>query len=61
MMEYLKRKLCRLEEQNDWSKKVPFPRYYEQNGKIIKENENGEKFIVEVDEDFNEKILGQIK
>ena len=61
MMEYLKRKLCRLEKQKEWQQKVPFPRYYEKNGKIVREEENGETFLVEVDDNFNEKIIGKIK
>ena len=61
MMEYLKRKFSKLEKQNDWNNKIPFPRYYEDNGKIIKELSENEKFIIDLDENFNETILKRLK
>ena len=61
MMEYLKRKLSKLETDDGWKENVPFPRYYEENGILIKETQKGVKFIIELDDDFNEKVIGQIK
>ncbi len=60
-MEYIKRKLCRLEEKNDWRKKIPFPHYYEENGKIVKETADGKKYVVTLDDAYNEVIVEQIK
>lgn len=61
MMEYLKRKLCRLENDDSWKEDIPFPRYYEENGRIIKETENGEKYIIILDKNHKEVIAGKIK
>ena len=56
MMEYLKRKFWKLEKDDSWTKNIPYPRYYEENGLLIKETEDGR-----IDEQHNEVILGQIK
>lgn len=61
MMEYLKRKFWKLEKDDSWTKNIPYPRYYEENGLLIKETEDGRKFAVTLDEQHNEVILGQIK
>lgn len=61
MMEYIKRKLCKMNNQSDWMDKVGYPRYYEENGLIIKETEDGEKLIVTLNENHEEVITGKIK
>ena len=59
MMEYLKRKFTRLNTDNIG--KISFPHYYEENGKLIKELENGEKWVVTLDSDYKEVLLERLK
>ena len=58
MMEYLKRKFARLKPEDVGN--ITFPRYYEQNGKIIKELENGEKFEVALDSNYKEIVVEKL-
>ena len=59
MLEYIKRKLCRIEQ--DGIKFDSFPQYYEENDKIIKELEDGQKFIIDMSSDGEEIIIEKIK
>jgi len=59
MMEYLKRKFARLNSQN--MGKIPFPHYYEENGKLIKELESGEKWEIRLDEKHREVLIERLK
>ena len=59
MMEYLKRKLCKLKP-SDFDE-VRFPRYYEENGTLIKEFENGEVWEVALDKKHHEILLKRLK
>ncbi len=61
MMEYLKRKLSKLNQTQTWQDKIQYPRYYEENGQFIKETENGEKLIVSLNENNEEIIIGKLK
>lgn len=58
MMEYLKRKLTRLSAED---MQISFPHYYEENGKLIKELANGQKWEVALDENKKEVLLERIK
>ncbi|MBP5215320.1 MAG: hypothetical protein J6039_02045 [Alphaproteobacteria bacterium] len=54
MLEYLKRKLSRL------SGKVKidtYPKYYEKEGLIIREEKDGTRYVVKLDENHNEVIV----
>ena len=59
MMEYLKRKICKIKS-SDFDK-IRFPRYYEENGSLIKEYENGEMWEVALDESHHEVLLKRLK
>ncbi len=59
MMEYLKRKFARLD--NTKIGDISFPHYYEENGKLIKELENGEKWEVALDSNYNEVLIARVK
>lgn len=59
MFEYLKRKLMRLNRQN--IEIDSYPQYYEENGVLIKELANGEKWIVKLDSDYEEVLVKRIK
>ncbi|MBQ8870489.1 MAG: hypothetical protein IJ019_03840 [Alphaproteobacteria bacterium] len=59
MMEYLKRKLTKFNAQNVG--KITFPHYYEENGKLIKELENGEIWEVSLDKDYQEVLIERLK
>ena len=59
MIEYLKRKFSRLSNQE--MQKISFPHYYEENGKIVKELENGEKWEVMLDANYQEVLIARIK
>lgn len=59
MLEYIKRKLCHIQKNGIDVKS--FPKYYEENNKVIKELDNGQKFIVEVDADGQEIIIRELK
>ncbi len=50
-----------MNNQSDWMDKVGYPHYYEENGLIIKETEDGEKLIVTLNENHEEVITGKIK
>lgn len=56
MLEYLKRKLNRLER----TPKVSYPLYYEENGILIKETEDGIRYEVELDSNHQEIILRKL-
>ena len=58
MMEYLKRKLSRLKPEDA---QVSFPHYYEENGKLIKELADGQKWEVALDENHKEVLLERLK
>lgn len=54
MFEYFKRKFSRL----DGKIKIDtYPKYYEEKGHIIKEEEDGTRYIVVLDKDLNERIV----
>ena len=53
MFEYLKRKLSRLPRVEIKT----YPKYYEENGLLIREEQNGARYVVTVDKDGNEKVL----
>lgn len=59
MMEYLKRKLTKINAQNVG--KITFPHYYEENGKLIKELENGEIWEVALDKNYQEVLIERLK
>ena len=59
MMEYLKRKFARLKP--DSFNNISFPRYYEENGKLIKELSSGEKWEIILDSDHKEVLIERIK
>lgn len=61
MMEYLKRKLSKMNNEQAWKEKVGYPRYYKENGLFIKETEDGEKLIVTLNEKHEEVITGKLK
>ena len=56
MMEYLKRKLCKISADN----LDIYPRYYEENGKLIKETEDGEKWVIKLDTEYKEVLLERL-
>ena len=59
MMEYLKRKFARLKAQD--MQKISFPHYYEEKGKLIKELDNGEKWEVMLDANYQEVLIERLK
>ncbi len=59
MMEYLKRKFARLKSED--FDKIGFPRYYEENGKLVKELDSGEKWEFVLDENHKEVLIARIK
>ena len=59
MMEYLKRKFVRLKTQD--VQKISFPHYYEENGKLVKELENGEKWEIILDANYQEVLIERLK
>ncbi len=61
MMEYIKRKLTKTKDDQAWKDQIGYPRYYQENGLFIKETEDGEKFIITMDEQHQEVIVGKIK
>ncbi len=56
MMEYLKRKICKISADN----LDIYPRYYEENGKLIKETESGEKWVIKLDAEYKEVLLERL-
>ncbi len=56
MKEYLKRKLAKVKIDVD-----TFPKYYDNNGQIIKECQDGKMFVVDFDKNSNEIILKEYK
>ena len=58
-MEYLKRKMCKIKTSDFES--VGFPRYYEENDRLIKECENGEKWVVTLDANYREVLLEKLQ
>ena len=56
MMEYLKRKFSRLETTLEINS---YPKYYEENNCLIKENRDGTRYIVKLDENHKEIIVGE--
>jgi hypothetical protein len=59
MLEYFKRKMQKIAR--DGIEYKDFPKYYEQDNKIIKELEDGQKFIVELDKNCKEAVVGKLK
>jgi hypothetical protein len=59
MMEYLKRKFAKLKT-TDFDK-VSYPRYYEENGKLIKELASGEKWEFILDSNHKEVLIERLK
>ena len=55
MFEYFKRKFSRLDGKIEID---TFPKYYEENGCIIREEKDGKRYIVTLDKDHNEIIVG---
>ena len=53
MLEYLKRRLSRLHK----IEIETYPKYYEENGMIIREEKNGTRYVVNVDKDGKETIV----
>jgi len=56
MLDYLKRKLKKLPP----LEAIPFPRYYEEKGMLIKETAQGIRYEVELDLEHKEKIIRRI-
>lgn len=61
MMEYIKRKLTKTKDDQAWKDQIGYPHYYQENGLFIKETEDGEKFVVTLDEQHQEIIVGKAK
>lgn len=59
MFEYLKRKLTRVDRLN--LSVDTYPQYYKENGRLVKELSNGEKWVVELDSDHKEVLIERIK
>ena len=59
MFEYLKRKLTRVNRLN--LSIDTYPVYYKENGKLIKELANGEKWVVELDANRQEVLIERLK
>ena len=59
MFEYLKRKLVRLNRLN--IEVDTYPQYYEENGALIKELANGEKWVIQLDANHKETLVKRIK
>jgi len=59
MMEYLKRKFAKLNTKS--APDISYPLYYEENGRIVKELSNGEKWIVRLDDDYREVLLERVR
>lgn len=57
MLDYLKQKLKKLPQKDFLS----FPRYYEENGVLIKETASGIRYEIELDADHHEKIIRRIQ
>lgn len=45
----------------DLKNKISYPLYYEENGKLVKELENGEKWQVALDKDYKEVLVERLK
>ncbi len=45
----------------DLKNKISYPLYYKENGKTIKELENGEKWIITLDNNYKEVLVKRIK
>ena len=58
MIEYLKRKLAKATIKKDL---ISFPHYYEENGRLIKELANGEKWLIKLDSEYKEILLEKIQ
>ncbi len=56
MFEYFKRKFSRLENQLEIDS---YPKYYEENNHLIKENRDGSRYIVKLDKNYREVIIGE--
>ena len=55
MFEYFKRKFFRL----SGSVRIDtYPQYYEENGRLIREESDGTRYIVALDENCREKTVG---
>lgn len=59
MMEYLKRKFAKLNTAD--FDKISYPRYYEEDGKLIKEFESGEKWEFILDSNHKEVLIERLK
>jgi hypothetical protein len=46
---------------HDLKNQINYPLYYKENGKIIKELENGEKWVVRLDSNYNEILEEYLK
>lgn len=57
-MEYLKRKICKIKSAD--FEDIGYPRYYEENGILIKEYENGEMWEISLDENYHEVLLKRL-
>jgi len=55
MFEYLKRKFFRLSGNVQID---TYPQYYEENGRLVREESDGTRYVVVVDEKHGEKIVG---
>jgi hypothetical protein len=59
MLEYLRRKIAQ------WEKEPPvvksYPLYYKEGKNLIKELENGQKWIVKLDENYKEVLVERIR
>lgn len=56
MIEYFRRKFSRIEDRLQIDS---YPKYYEENNLLIKENRDGSRYIVELDADHKEQIVGE--
>jgi hypothetical protein len=56
MLEYLKRKLNKLEVKPD----IAYPLYYEENGILVKETANGTRYEIKLDSNHQEIILREL-
>ncbi len=56
MIEYFKRKFSRL---NTTLKIDSYPKYYEENGFLIREEKDGRRYIIKLDENHQEIVVGE--
>ena len=58
MFEYFKRKFVRLD---GTITSDSYPQYYEEDGRLIKEEADGTKYIVKLDKNHREVVIGEAK